>query len=274
MGPRQRFIQAGDVQAFAREVGEGNPLLVLLHGAEAHGSMWDPFMAGLARDRRVMALDLPGHGRSEVTEDTDCSPAGVARWFAEVLRSESVASVDVLGHSFGGVVAFNIALEVPDLVRRLVGVNVANLAWANVTFRKGAYGLMDALVAGTLDETMGRRILSEIYQKDPGSDDVVVGAAFWNEPGVRMFFSNGGAEFSRSLPVWRLRELHTPTLLIWGAKDRFFLLDEARQGALYLPDSRMVVMEDGAHSPFSDSPEMFDMAVDAFLSGTIDPRAG
>ncbi len=270
MGTTERTITAGGARVHARVAGEGEGTLVLLHGAEADSSMWMPYLEGLARGRRVLALDLPGHGGSEVAEGMDCSPAGVARWYGDVLDAEGVGRASVLGHSFGGVVAFNLALEAPDRVDRLVGVNVANLDLASRVFREGAYALMDALVAGDLDDARARALLASIYDKDPDHPDIVEGAALWARPGVRAFFAGGGHMFSRSLPVWRLREVAVPTLLIWGDRDRFFPLDDARTAALYIPHSRIVVMAGAAHSPFVDHPEAFYLAVDAFLSGPVD----
>lgn len=262
----ERTIQAGDVKVHARVAGEGEQVLVLLHGAEADGAMWEPYMEGLANGRQVLAIDLPGHGGSHVTADMDCSPMGVADWFSEVLAAEGVETAAVLGHSFGGVVAFNLALEVPELVSHLIGVNVANLSLSTSEFRKGAEELMKALAQGDLDEETTRTILARIYDKDPDHEDIIAGAGFWADPGVRTFFANGGHEFSRSLPIWRLREVETPTLLVWGDRDRFFPVEDARTASLYIPHSRLVVIEGGGHSPFSDAPDIFYMTVDAFLS--------
>ncbi len=266
MAVEERIIQAGSASVHALVEGEGGTALVLLHGAEADGSMWRPYMEGLARGRTVYALDLPGHGRSQVPPDLDCSPSGMAEWYGRVLDAEGLDRAAVLGHSFGGVVAFNLALEAPDRVSHLVGVNVANLNLATQRFRDGAYALIDALVEGRLDDPMARALLGQIYDKDPDHPDIVAGAELWSRPGVRAFFTQGGSQFSRSLPVWRLREVGTPTLLVWGDRDRFFPVDDARTASMYIPHSRLVVMAGGAHSPFVESPETFYLAVDAFLS--------
>ena len=241
-------------------------MLVLLHGAETDADMWAPYMEGLARGRRVLAPDLPGHGGSASPDDMDCSPPGVALWLAGLLDAEGVGSAALLGHSFGGVVATSLALEMPDRVDQLVGVNVANLDWATRIFRDGAYALMKALARDDLEEGMARGILGVIYDRDPASEEIAESAAFWSRPGVRAFFSRGGAKFSRSIPAWRLRELAVPTMLIWGAGDRFFPLESARTGVMYIPDSRLLVIEDGTHSPFVDAPDLFYFAVDGFLS--------
>jgi pimeloyl-ACP methyl ester carboxylesterase len=266
MAVEERIIQAGDASVHARVTGEGEMALVLLHGAEADGAMWEPYMEGLARGRRVYALDLPGHGSSTVPPDMDCTPKGMATWYGHILEAEGIDVAAVLGHSFGGVVAFNLALEMPERVSHLVGVNVANLNLAAQRFQDGAHALIEALVEGELDDAMARSLLGRIYDKDPDHPDIVDGVRFWARPGVRAFFAQGGHGFSRSLPIWRLREVKTPTLLVWGDRDRFFPVDDARTSAMYIPHSRLVVMAGSAHSPFVDAPETFYLAVDAFLS--------
>jgi pimeloyl-ACP methyl ester carboxylesterase len=266
MAIEERIIVAGEARVHARVAGEGEAALVLIHGAEADGSMWEPYMEGLARGRRVYALDLPGHGGSDVPADLDCSPPGMAGWYGQVLDAEGLETAAVLGHSFGGVVAFNLALEARDRVSRLVGVDVANLNLATPRFREGAHALLDELVAGELEDARARTLLGVIYDKDPDHPDIVEGAALWATPGVVAFFSQGGIGFSRSLPVWRLREVQTPTLLLWGDRDRFFPVDDARTAAMYIPHSRLVVISGAAHSPFSTDPDLFYMAVDSFLS--------
>ncbi len=266
MAIEERTVDIGISRVHARVTGEGEGALVLIHGAEADGSMWEPYMEGLAGGRRVFAPDLPGHGASEVPSDLDCSPGGMAGWFQGFLDAEGLDEAAVLGHSFGGVVAFNLALEATDRVSHLVGVNVANLNLATRRFRDGAHALIDELVEGGLDDARTRVLLGEIYDKDPDHPDIVAGAAFWGRPGVRAFFSQGGSQFSRSLPVWRLREVRTPTLLVWGDRDRFFPVDDARTASLYIPHSSLVVVSGASHSPFVEAPDLFYLAVDSFLS--------
>ncbi len=266
MAVEERYLEANGLRTRVLHAGEGETMLVLIHGAEADADMWAPYLEGLARGRRVLAPDLPGHGSSASPDDMDCSPPGVARWLAGLLDAEGVESTALLGHSFGGVVATSLALEIPERVDRLVGVNVANLDWATRIFRDGAYALLDAMAKDDLEEGFARGILGTIYDRDPASEEIVEGAAFWSRPGVRAFFSRGGAKFSRSIPAWRLRELTVPTLLIWGARDRFFPIESARTGVLYIPDSRLLAIEEGTHSPFVDAPDLFYLAVDGFLS--------
>lgn len=96
--------------------GEGEPLL-LLHGGLGSISMFGPLLPALAESRRVIAVDLQGHGRTELGERPIRMPE-IADDMAALLAALGVERVDVLGYSFGGGVAFRLALQHPERVRR------------------------------------------------------------------------------------------------------------------------------------------------------------
>lgn len=266
MPMRDVVIQTTYGAVHALEAGEGDPVLVLVHGAEADASMWEPYIEGLAKGRRVLALDLPGHGDTEAPEDLDTSAKGVTNWFSAVLEAEGLGSVDLLGHSMGGTVAIHIALESPKLVRRLVLVDTGGLCWPAVPIGEGVDEFLRILIGGEMDEGTARRMAAEIYGWDPESEAARASARFWTQPGVRTFFANGGLVFTRPLRVWRLRELAPQTLLIWGERDRWFPLSTAKEGMMYIPGFKLVVIKEGGHSPFVEAPDTFYFSVDAFLS--------
>ena len=170
MGVEVRTVQAGGLETLVRETGDGDDVLVLLHGTEADASMWDPYMEGLARGRRVIALDLPGHGGTGAPADMDTTPAGIARWFKGLLSSLDLDRADVLGHSMGGTVAMLLALEAPELVRRLVLVNTAGLCWPSGPQGEEVDLFLRRLVEGEVDEAATRRLAGEIYGWDPDGD--------------------------------------------------------------------------------------------------------
>ena len=186
-----RYIETGAARTYVREVGEGEATLVLVHGAEAEGSMWEPYMEGLAGGRRVLAVDLPGHGGTEAPEDLDASASGIAEWFLGLLVAEGLDSVDLLGHSMGGTVALHIALERPELVRRLVLVDTGGLCWPAGPIGKGVDRFLRILVEGDMDEERVRGMVAQIYGWEPDGEAVRESARFWSQPGVRHFFARG-----------------------------------------------------------------------------------
>jgi len=268
MGVADIAVDAAGVRTHARAAGRGGTPLVLLHGAEADAAMWDPYMGELGRHRRVYALDLPGAGASEPGPDADCSPAGLAAWVGGFLDSQGHERCDLMGHSLGGSVALRVAVLAPSRVRRLVAVSPAHLAEAVPAFAEAADELLAAVVRGRASEGRVRALLGRAYAKAPDDPAIVEGARFWLRPGVRAFLRQGGREAARPIPPEVLASIRAPTMVVWGARDRFFPVDSARERAAIIPGSRLVVIGGAGHSPFEDKRRLFMLMVEGFLSGS------
>ncbi len=102
--------------------GDGPSELVLLHGGAQNAHTWDT--VALALDRPLLALDLPGHGRSGWREDQAYWPAPNAEAMAVAIRALAPDAGAVVGMSLGGLTALELSRLAPDLVRRLVLVDV------------------------------------------------------------------------------------------------------------------------------------------------------
>jgi pimeloyl-ACP methyl ester carboxylesterase len=98
---------------------EDGPPLVLMHGLGGAAVNWALLAELLARTRRVVALDLPGHGASEPLAAAP-SLAPYADRVVRVAEAEGYERADYLGHSFGGLVGLRLAIREPRSVRRLV----------------------------------------------------------------------------------------------------------------------------------------------------------
>ena len=101
--------------------GTGEPLL-LLHGGLGQIEMFGPNLTKLAQSRQVIGVDLQGHGRTALG-DRELSLVDMGNDMAGVLKKLGYDKVDVLGYSMGGGVAFQFAVQHPEMVRRLVLVS-------------------------------------------------------------------------------------------------------------------------------------------------------
>jgi pimeloyl-ACP methyl ester carboxylesterase len=101
--------------------GTGEPLL-LLHGGLGQIEMFGPNLTTLARNRQVIGVDLHGHGRTPLG-DREVSLVDMGHDMAGVLETLGYGKVDVLGYSMGGGVAFQLAAQHPEMVRRLALVS-------------------------------------------------------------------------------------------------------------------------------------------------------
>jgi pimeloyl-ACP methyl ester carboxylesterase len=112
------YIEANGVNYYYEIHGRGEPLL-LLHGGLGSIDMFAPLLPTFSAERQVIAVDLHGHGRTALGE-RKVSVHDIADDMAVIVRTLGHAQVDAFGYSFGGGVAFRLAVQHPELVRRLV----------------------------------------------------------------------------------------------------------------------------------------------------------
>lgn len=116
-----RLSNSGHQVAFS-DYGTGE-VIVLLHGVGMQSAAWAPQIAALRRTHRVIALDLPGHGRSDPLNTASQLPDFVA-WCAEALQTLDLGPVNLVGHSMGALIALGVAVSHPNLVRRIAVLNI------------------------------------------------------------------------------------------------------------------------------------------------------
>jgi pimeloyl-ACP methyl ester carboxylesterase len=114
-------IEAGGVNYYYEIHGQGEPLL-LLHGGLGSIAMFGPVLPVLAEGRQVIAVDLHGHGRTALG-DRKVSLHDMGDDMAVLVRQLGHEQIDALGYSLGGGVAFRLAVQHPEIVRRLVIVS-------------------------------------------------------------------------------------------------------------------------------------------------------
>ena len=114
-------VAANGINYYYEVHGKGEPLL-LLHGGLGSIDMFRPLLPALSKGRRVIAVDLQGHGRTGLGE-RPISLVDMGDDMALILEQLGVGQVDVLGYSLGGGVAFRLAVQHPAMVRRLALVS-------------------------------------------------------------------------------------------------------------------------------------------------------
>jgi pimeloyl-ACP methyl ester carboxylesterase len=117
------YAEVNGLSLYYEEHGSGDPL-VLLHGGVAGGEIFATVLPALAAARRVITVDLQGHGRTAEI-DRPLLPELLAGDVAALIEGLGLERADVLGYSLGGTVAFRLAVEHPERVRRLILVSIA-----------------------------------------------------------------------------------------------------------------------------------------------------
>lgn len=273
--PIRRILLPSGLRIACQDVGpfqapSGRPPLVLLHGVGADSAEWLLTLPFLARRRRVVAIDLLGHGRSD-------KPSGHGVDYRLRLLGETSAGaldglpsfegpIDLLGHSLGGAVAIQIALLFPRLVRRLILVDAAGLPPAQAL---SLHAISLPFAPRTYAES--RRLLSTAVRSPLLNNALVAfGAAVYkgrrrNRPQLLKLLAAIAAG-EDAVPVKRLSRIHQPTLVLWGDKDLVFPVATGRRMAEALPNGRLEIIPRCGHVPPTERPIAFVRRVEAFLS--------
>lgn len=251
----QHFTQVDGLRVQFRVRGKGQEPLLLLHGWGGNSLTF--FGAALALEERfrVLSPDLPGFGFSE-QPPVAWGASEYARVVAGLLVASGFGAVNVVGHSFGGLVATALATSRPALVKRLVLVAspVVRLPRSgNVSMRSRAYRIVRT--ASNLVPPLRERIREWGIQKF-GSED------YRNAGPLRPTMARVLSEDWRSA----LPKVACPTLLVYGENDEDVPLAVAEAAMTELPQgARLIVMPGAGHFPFLDDTPAFVEHVSGFL---------
>jgi pimeloyl-ACP methyl ester carboxylesterase len=270
-----QFVEANGIRFAYRRFGklDGVPLVFNQHftGTMDH---WDPAVTdGFAGDREVILFNNAGVSNSSGEVPTRIEKMGVNA--VAFIKALGLTKVDVLGFSIGGFVAQEIALQAPDLVRRLVlvgtgprgGEGMATLTPEAQEIFGAAYDEPDHIwlrvhfTESEKSQAAGRRFLKRFRlraeNRDPEVNEKVAPAQIeaigeWGAP--------------REQPFEYLKSIRQPTLVVNGGKDviihsvNSFILQQ------HLPDAELILYPDANHGSQYQYPERFVRHVSQFLS--------
>jgi pimeloyl-ACP methyl ester carboxylesterase len=233
------------------EKGEG-PTLVMIHGVADQAGTWFLVAPKLAESRRVLLVDLPGHGDSGPASGPlpmTTVVTGFESWLASHGIEAGKAPPVLVGNSMGAWVAMTAARRHPELVSRVVAVNGGPL--------RADTGDLDLFPA---DREEARRLMAAL--RDPGSPptpDFVLDDLVRRVPGgrvSRMFEAREDLE-SYLLDDGRLGEIKTPVDVLWGESDRYMGREYPDRLVAGLVAARLTLIAKCGHLPQAECPLTF-----------------
>jgi poly(3-hydroxyalkanoate) depolymerase len=268
--PRIRFVEVDGLRLRTSVRGTGHPPLLLLTGIGASLELSAPLEGALnLHGVQTLALDAPGTGESSRYRRPRRMP-GLARTVERTLEALGYDRVDVLGVSFGGVLAQQLAHQTPQRVRRLVLAATA----AGVPGLGGVPGSPRALLALATPRRYQspdyyRRVAGALYggqaRRDP--DALLHGspARFVERPSVRGYLGQMYAIAGWTSLPW-LHRLRQPTLVLAGDDDPIVPLLNGRILVRRIPDARLHVVDGGGHLFLLERPAEMAALVTGFLA--------
>ena len=235
--------------------------VLLLHGWGASLYMWRAWFAPLAAaGRRVVAVDLPGHGLSDKPDDASLYRVEeLVALVRELLETEGLSEVDLVAQSMAGTVALELALAGEARVRRVVLVNPA--CFGRVRLQRFAQLVSPPLVDGVLPRLVARWIVARAHRMVYGDPSRITARdedEYWAPsqfPAYARAMRRLLHEFRWTRPpagptAARLRALQEKTLVVLGTRDRLVLHASPYVAELCAAGARLEVkmVEGGGHA--------------------------
>jgi len=292
--PRETRIPIGKASLYAREIGRGQPMIVLHGGPDFDHGYLLPDLDRLADAFRLIYYDQRGRGRSaEGVQPDDVTLASDVGDLDRVRQHFQLESPALLGHSWGAVLALEYTLRYPTRVSHLVLMNPAPASASDVAVLRKAY--LQKLGA---DMDRQRTIMASAAYQDGDPAAVVARYRIHFKPALARpqdyeklmaamkagFVSQGKEGIVKARAVedrlmrdtWeldgydllpKLRNLSVPTLVIWGDHD-FIPAEIAEHVAPAIPNARLVTIRNCGHFAYLECGGEVRRAFDEFFRGT------
>ena len=258
------------------DIGEG-PVVLMIHGLSGCWQNWLENIPFFARDHRVIAIDLPGFGESEMPDEKICISgyADTVDALLDILEIDE--PVKFIGNSMGGFIGAEFAIRYPKRLERLVLVAAAGLSVETIRTQRQeglrhraenvAFFNIGWLASRSPTITRRRRLREAILllvSAHPAKLPPELTFELVKGSGKDGF--NDALEALCNYPIReRLPEIECPTFIVWGDKDRLVPVNDASVFEELIDDSRKVVYKDTGHLTMLERPARFNDDVLAFL---------
>ena len=270
-----RWLRIGDRWLHVIDIGEG-PVVLFVHGLSGCWKNWLENLPHFARDHRVIAVDLPGFGESEMPAEK-ISISGYADTLHELMRELAIDSADIVGNSMGGFICAEFAIRYPARVRRLVLVSAAGLSVESIltdrttglrhNVEKVVLCKISLLASHTARVARRGRLRSALLLLLVAHPNRLAPELAYEQVG-----SSGKPGFPSAVQALctypirdRLGKIACPTLIVWGDKDRLVPVKDATLFEQLIAGARKIVYADTGHLSMLERPARFNADVRAFF---------
>lgn len=247
------------------QASEGAPAIFFLHGAGMDSTVWVMPARYFARHGyRVMALDLPGHGKSDgpALDSVD----DMADWLGRLIDATSVGSSEVtlVGHSMGTLVCMSLAARRPELVSKLVLLATsAPMPVADVLLNAAQDNDHAAIDMANTWSHSQRSLMGS--SDSPGTSNLIMGERLLERVAEDVYFKDFSA--CNGFSVEHYEPISTPTLIITGDQDKMTPPKAGKAVADMLENSQLLHLAGCGHSMLTEQPNQVLDAMSEFVRG-------
>jgi len=247
------FLVIRDKKFYYEALGKGLPL-VFVHGSMNSHVSWN-FQRPLSKKYRLILLDLPGHGKSDPL-DEEISVELFADYVAEFVRGLGVEKMVAVGHSLGGAICIQLALNYPELLRAVVLVGTG----AKLGVLPDILKALKTNFKESVEMAIGGMAFAE--KADPEVVEMVKNECLKCRPEVA--YSDFAA--CNNFDVrGKISEISFPTLIIVGIEDKLTPVKWSRYLNETISNSSLKIIESAGHMVMMEKPEELNQAIQNFL---------
>ncbi len=248
-----------------RKYSENGPALIIMHGLFGMLDNWHQIAQKLSENYSVISLDMPNHGSSSHYDRINYEE--MAQLISEFLKEQNIDSAYIVGHSMGGKVAMSLAMQFPEIVKKLIVVDIAPKA-----YKPGHLDIFDAILnldiskfqtRGEIDENIKEKLpdfgVRQFILKNLGRNSD--GSFFW-KMNVKGIF-NSYEDIIADLKIEHTFE--KDTLFIKGSLSKY--IKESDYGKIHalFPNSVIKEVEGAGHWVHAEAPDKVIDLISGFL---------
>lgn len=238
--------------------------VVLLHGLGSSGEDWPLQFPALAERYDVYAVDLPGHGGSAPLPGWP-SMGDYAAALADWMEEQRLSSAHVVGLSLGGLVALQLGVDHPGLVKSLVIVNAFGRVRVSLTGGLHSAGRLLLLIFGRMD-WLGAWVAAALFPED-GQEALRELAAQRIARNPRRSYLQAVAAIARFNLDNQTGKLQSPVLIVAGERDLIVPMSTKRSLADHIREARFEILSESGHVTPVDAADRFNSLLLDFLEG-------
>jgi pimeloyl-ACP methyl ester carboxylesterase len=263
-----RFLVMDGAMVHYREEGHGETL-VLLHGAFSSLHTFDTWAAELKKHFRVLRVDLPGFGLTDVKVDYSQGITPFVQFIENFLERLGVQNFHIIGSSLGGWISWELSLRNPERVKNLILLNSAGFIEVDaipLPFKMARTPIVGRIVKYAVRRNVLEQFLRQVYYDESKVTEALIERYYdlfsrGHNPEAFLEFVNGHFRDNTR----KLKYLTVPTLIIWGEEDRWIPVKFAYRFQKLIPNAKLIIYEHVGHIPMEEIPHMTLEDVTQFL---------
>lgn len=262
-GDQAKFVQmTGGTNIHYRDQGPKNaPAIIMIHGMSAHLQAWEPLIAKMGENYRILSLDLPGFGLTGPNPTGQYGPEVYTEAVLTVMNTTNIDKAVIVGNSMGGWTAWRMGLSHPERVQGLVllapwGAPGADNEKGNLAFKLMSSSIGKALMPHFTPRSIVKQSVLQSVEREEIVTDKMVDRYYdlVRYPGNRQATLDA-METTKDLSAWKnIKSLKSPVLIIWGREDQLIDISRSEKFASELEGEKIIIYEDVGHLPMEEVP--------------------